>query len=655
MHSALRFLAAFPFMALLAHSGAALAQRAGDNAVASADDAFGSSVGLEQTGIYSEQDTRGFSPARAGNARIDGVYYDPVGQLSARLRQGNVVRVGFAAESYPFQAPTGIVEYRLRPMPSELGTSLGYNFMAFGGFIREWDLRVPLAGDRIGFVGGAAQSDLRQSDGSSNAAYGFTGRIIAKVGALEIAPFVAVSWFTQNHVRPLTVVGEAALPPIPQVRRYLGQSWASGHYKNHHFGGVVRGKLIGGLSIRAGLFHALGDRPENYSEIYSILPLANPAGSSPLANHRLIADPAHLIRSTSGEAQLFYNFRTGRWQHRLIAGYRARNRLTQTGGSDLRDFGTVTYGEPDPEPQPQFAFATPNAGRVRQSSWMLGYTGTVADLASINLGVQKARYRATFADGSSGRISDSRDDPWLYNAALTVHATPSLSLYAGTQRGLEDSGAAPENAANRNEQLPATRTLQYEGGLRWKFPQGQLVVNAFQITKAYFSFDAGRIFAPLGTVRHRGVEASLAGHFGKRFHLLAGAVLMQPRVIGAARDLGLVGERPAATPSIFAKIDANYRTDIFGGLTPTASFTYVGARAVGARPSAALDGRQLMVPGYGTLDLGLRQQFHIGTVPMSFRFLVWNVFDAASWRVVAANTLQMEERRRVNLTVAADF
>ena len=71
------------------------------------------------------------------------------------------------------------------------------------------------------------------------------------------------------------------------------------------------------------------------------------------------------------------------------------------------------------------------------------------------------------------------------------------------------------------------------------------MVNAFQITKAYFSFDAGRIFAPLGTVRHRGVEASLAGHFGKRFHLLAGAVLMQPRVIGAARDLGLVGERRA--------------------------------------------------------------------------------------------------------------
>ena len=73
-------------IAAAALPGQALAQRAQENAVSSADDAFGSSVGLESTGIYSEQDTRGFSPSKAGNARIDGVYYDPVGALSARLR-----------------------------------------------------------------------------------------------------------------------------------------------------------------------------------------------------------------------------------------------------------------------------------------------------------------------------------------------------------------------------------------------------------------------------------------------------------------------------------------------------------------------------------------------------------------------------------------
>ena len=188
--------------------------------------------------------------------------------------------------------------------------------------------------------------------------------------------------------------------------------------------------------------------------------------------------------------------------------------------------------------------------------------------------------------------------------------------------------------------------------MRLKFPAGQLVVNAFQITKPYFSFDANRDFTRGGQVRHRGVEASLNGHFGKRLQVLLGAVAMQPRVIDR---LPGVGERPAGTPSLFARMDVNYRTDIFGGLTPIATLSYTGKRAVSSRPLATLGDRQLMVPGYATLDLGLRQSFKLGSVPMSFRALIWNVFDAASWKVVGPNSLYMEERRRFNMTVAADF
>ncbi|HKN41271.1 MAG TPA: TonB-dependent receptor, partial [Sphingomicrobium sp.] len=52
----------------------ALAQRTGENAVTSAEDAFGTSVGNETIGLYSTDEVRGFSPAVAGNIRIDGLY-----------------------------------------------------------------------------------------------------------------------------------------------------------------------------------------------------------------------------------------------------------------------------------------------------------------------------------------------------------------------------------------------------------------------------------------------------------------------------------------------------------------------------------------------------------------------------------------------------
>ena len=307
---------------------------------------------------------------------------------------------------------------------------------------------------------------------------------------------------------------------------------------------------------------------------------------------------------------------------------------------------------PNPHAEPTFAFGAPNDGRVRQHAFMLGYLGKIEGLGMINLGLQKALYRGSSRDGRSGIVTQSSDDPWLYNASLGIDLSPSVSIFAATQKGLEDSGTAPESAVNRNEQLPATRSVQYEAGLRWKFHGGQLAVNAFQITKPYFSFDAGRVFAEVGTLRQRGVEASLSGHFGKRLAVVAGAVATQPRVLD--RQPG-VGERPAGMPSLFARIDLNYRTDIFGGLTPTATILHTGARALSAGPQASLGGKQLMVAGFTTLDLGLRQSFKLGKVPMSFRALVWNVLDAASWKVVAANTLLMEERRRFNLTVTADF
>lgn len=62
-----------------------------------------------------------------------------------------------------------------------------------------------------------------------------------------------------------------------------------------------------------------------------------------------------------------------------------------------------------------------------------------------------------------------------------------------------------------------------------------------------------------------------------------------------------------------------------------------------------------MPPPHVTLDLGLRQGFHMGKFPTNFRFTLSNVFDEAASKVVAVSTLMMDDRRRVFLTLSADF
>ena len=60
--------------------------RSDENAIRTAEDAFGTSIGRETIGLYSSQNIRGFSPISAGNARIEGLYFDQIYRASCRSR-----------------------------------------------------------------------------------------------------------------------------------------------------------------------------------------------------------------------------------------------------------------------------------------------------------------------------------------------------------------------------------------------------------------------------------------------------------------------------------------------------------------------------------------------------------------------------------------
>ena len=106
-------------IAALGFAAPAAAQRTGENAVTAADDAFGTSVGNETIGLYGIDEVRGFSPASAGNIRIDGLYLGGIVIGNSRIQSGSTVKVGLSAQGYPFPAPTGIVELSLRPAGTE--------------------------------------------------------------------------------------------------------------------------------------------------------------------------------------------------------------------------------------------------------------------------------------------------------------------------------------------------------------------------------------------------------------------------------------------------------------------------------------------------------------------------------------------------------
>ena len=623
-------------------------QRTSENALAASDDAFGSVVGNERTGIYSDTDIRGFSPVRAGNVRVEGVYFDQQIGIQSRARAGSRIRVGIAALDYPFPAPTGIADYQLRtptPNPS-IGVQAVRNY--FGGYILEVDLRGPIVKDRLTLTMGMSALRDEYVDGAGGRVTGFGAVPRLKLGKGDITLVVGHIAGRDQLSRILVSAPSAFLPALIEPRKYLGQDWAKSSYENSNFGGIWRQALGDGVTLRSGAFFSRQLTHRAFTEVFTV---TDPTGN---ARHSVTADPARRLQSLSGESQLTLARDSERLKNRLLLTVRARARLAESGGSDSRDLGPVRLGEIDRERKPDFSFRGLDRNRIHQLTGAAGYMGRWVGVGQLNLGVQKTDYRQTFQRLGAAKTT-TQASPWLYNAALMLAPGPRWLVYTSYAKGLEESGVAPENAVNRNETLPPSDTTQVEAGGRIKWSGLTLSASAFRIQKPYFALDAGNRFTDLGEVRHQGVEASLSGAAGKRLTFTLGAVLMKPVVTGEARTLGRVGERPVGVSATVARLDAEYQVVALKGLSVTASAVANGRRAASARPYAELGGKQLFASGFATLDLGVRYRFTVNARPLTARAVLANALDKQSWRVAQSNTFQLNDTRRLALYLSADF
>src|SRR5215218_1486653 len=109
---------------LVAIAAPASAQRADANILTDAADAFGFSKAGDAVGLYSSSNVRGFSPARAGNLRLERLYFDRQAFLVSDALDHSRIHVGLTALDFPFPAPSGIVDYGLKP--SDVDTTAVY-------------------------------------------------------------------------------------------------------------------------------------------------------------------------------------------------------------------------------------------------------------------------------------------------------------------------------------------------------------------------------------------------------------------------------------------------------------------------------------------------------------------------------------------------
>jgi iron complex outermembrane receptor protein len=623
--------------------GPTFAQRAGENAVAAAEDAFGTSIGSESIGLYSPTSARGFSPSDAGNVRIDGLYFDQQAAPNNRVVSGSTVHVGISAQAYSFPAPTGIADLHLR-VPGDIPfVSAVVNLGPYNSYGAEIDAQAPVVAGKLSI--GLGGSVMRQD---------------ADVGARHIEfMFGALAHATPNDsttinafwgrrqdchygYQPTLFTAGAYLPPRFPLRKYFGQEWDKGVCVESNFGLTGRVDLGDDWMLRAGAFRSLKNTTTSFGEFLRDI---QPDGSG---RYSIVGLPQQTLGSYSGEIRLSKIILDGPRRHTIDFALRGRDVRRNFGGTDLEDLGLGHLGIRSLFAPIDFKFGPKNHDQALQGTGGASYDLFWSGIGELGVGVQKTFYhREVMQPGLP--LNTTQSNPVLYNVAGNIFITKTLAVYGSYTRGLEEAGTAPQSAVNRGEAMPASLTQQVDAGLRYALtPRLSFVAGVFQVEKPYFNVNTSNVFGALGTVRHRGVELSVAGKLAEGLTIVGGTVLIEPRVSGDPVNRGVVGPVPVGPAPRFALVSLQYQVPAVQGLSID------GQVQNGSAQVARSDGK-LYVPDWTQLNAGARYIFKMYTVPASVRFQAFNITNAYSWTVSPNGSFSVKSPRNFRVTIAADF
>jgi iron complex outermembrane recepter protein len=619
------------------------AQRADENATTAAEDGFGKSVGNESVGIYANGEVRGFSAYAAGNARIEGLYYDEAGGISDLLQSGSDIRVGLTAFGQPFPAPTGIVDAQLRRVAGNRTIlSLRANSGDYLGEDLTAEVAIPVT-DNFGINAALGYFDDKYPDGA-DAWFISHGAVIRwrPQPAVELTGLYSRYDYGDEEQGPTIYTAGPYLPKRIERRHFFGQQW--GQWKGHsqNLGGMVKARS-GQWRLEGALFHSRFTQ-DDYADAWF-----DDVDKRGIGQRYVLSGRDQRFASVSGEARVVRDVRDGPRLHRLITSVRGRNVTSLFGGFHLAALGAGEIGIADAENEPQRRFGPVTRDVVRQRAYGLGYELIWPEVAELNLGLTRSDYRKEVVEpGLPVFLRQDRD--WLWNASLAVPLWSRLTVYAATTRGLEESGTAPGNAANANEVLPALRTRQFEAGLRYRLnAQLRVAIAGFDLRKPYFEIDqTDRVYRIMGEVRHRGVEVSLSGEPIKGVSLVAGGVLLDPVVTGEAVDEGRLGRFPIGRTRALVDASLDWKPAGQDRLSLDVRILYEGRRAADRLGL-------LFIPARMTLDLGARYRFKLSKSPATLRFKLANLTDVYGWRVFGGGGFKANAPRRASVSLTADF
>jgi iron complex outermembrane recepter protein len=627
--------------ALAANPGRA--ERAADNAVTAATDAFGTVVGTQVIGLYSPTNARGFSPTQAENLRIEGFYYDQQSMgANPYLFSGSDMRVGIAAQSYAFPSPSGIADYRLRIPQNSAGASVVLIRGPLELLSVELDTQYPLVPEAVSIgldLGYAHDFDYAYALSSLRRAISLLVRIEPREGT-EIIPFFGYVNNTERRETPFVYANGTDPMPFFQAQDLPTQEWTTWAWNQITAGAIARSVLSGPWSVRAGIFRSVDEHATNFNDLFLNL------ASDGTASHVLDVPPAQRAGSYSGDLRIVRATGEGPHRRELTLAFRARHVDREYGGDSITDLGATSLQDFRVLPEPPLAFSAQSRDVVQQSGVGVNYSESWNGVGSLNIGLLRTDYsRVITSPGEPTENQHSTET--LPTVSLTFDATPVATFYGSYTRGLEDSLTAPASTVNRGEPPPATPTWQADAGVRVSpGAKLKLLLGAFTIHKTYFGVDTANVYRSLGEISSQGIESSATLTDRGGLTVVAGAVWLRPDV--QIPEQGGGGSVPVGPVPRTINVNVDYSPARWNRWAASLNWTSLSSRV------QTSDGSYSLAP-LKTLNVGVRYGFGLFGGKCSIRFDAGNVTNAAGLTISPVYQLTPQLQRNYTLTLSADL
>lgn len=386
---------------------------------------------MENVGIYSESNVRGFSLQDAGNYRIEGAYYVRSAAPANPALTGSSTLVGINGLRQDFPGPSGIVDYSPREPSKGTNLFVESGTRAYSGPFAELNFDSGTPQSKLSLVGGVHLYPWqRYADGATGEFYSIglspTWRPNETLSVTGLA--TRTSWSYQADAGFLAL-GDT-LPRAPKPGIYRGQDWTDFSNQTTTLGGVIVVRPNPGWRLQASVFRSEAEVARSDFSLYAI--------EDQQGNARLTAFLVPPIRSRSwaGELLASREWRSGDIEHRVVAMLRKRDSLNLVrSGTAVALGGVNVYEAPaqfaDPgRPQGETALRD----RIDQKSIGVGYRLRIGTQLEVRADLQRGRYVKTVGDGDT--LTRRVSTPWLYSGSVIVGAAPKLALFASFNPGL---------------------------------------------------------------------------------------------------------------------------------------------------------------------------------------------------------------------------